>query len=198
MTMIFDEEKLLEQAANFDLDALAEIYDSYSSALYGYAMRLLGQTDLAEECVAESFSRFLQAISQGKGPRKHLKAYLYRIAHNWITDFYRRGKPDALFIDMAEGLSEESCLEDHVAENMRQVQVRQALFRLTADQRQVIMLVFIEGWQLGEVATALGKPVGAVKSLQHRAIKSLKKILKVEEDKTRDVKARQFARTASG
>ena len=87
------QEELLRRARKFDQQALAEIYDSYSTGLFGYALRLLGDTNLAEECVAEAFTRFLNALHSGKGPKDHLKAYLYRIAHNWITDYYRRHPP---------------------------------------------------------------------------------------------------------
>jgi RNA polymerase sigma-70 factor (ECF subfamily) len=68
-------------------------------------------------------------------------------------------------------------IEDLVDHKLLAAQLRSALFQLTPDQRQVIMLVYIEGWQKAEVAAAVGKPVGAVKSLQHRALKALKRIL---------------------
>jgi RNA polymerase sigma-70 factor (ECF subfamily) len=89
-----DEVTLLQQARQFDEEALAEIYDTLSPAIYAYAMRLLGDVDLAEDCVAETFSRFLHAVSSGGGPKNYLKAYLYRVAHNWITDRYRHARPE--------------------------------------------------------------------------------------------------------
>ncbi len=72
------------------MQALAEIYDRYSPGLYAYAMRLLGDACLAEDCVSETFARFLKSLRAGQGPEAYLQAYLYRIAHNWITDHYRR------------------------------------------------------------------------------------------------------------
>ena len=87
---------LLKGARNFDQQALGEIYDLYSGKLYAYSMRLLGSQDLAEECVAETFSRFLLALKNGGGPQEYLQAYLYRVAHNWITDTYRRQPPPPL------------------------------------------------------------------------------------------------------
>ena len=56
-------------------------------------------------------------------------------------------------------------------------QVRSALALLTPDQRQVIMLKYLEEWENEDIARALNKPVGAVKSLQHRAIESLRRLL---------------------
>ena len=59
--------------------------------------------------------------------------------------------------------------------------IRAAILRLTPDQRQVIYLKFFEHWKNAEIAIALDKPVGAVKSLQHRALGALKRML-VEKD----------------
>jgi RNA polymerase sigma-70 factor (ECF subfamily) len=57
--------ELLERAKGFDLQALAEIYDTYSPGLYSYAYRMLDNESLAEECVAETFSRLLHALKNG-------------------------------------------------------------------------------------------------------------------------------------
>ena len=61
--------------------------------------------------------------------------------------------------------------------NLRQRRVRDALHQLTEDQQQVVSLKFLEGWENEAVAKALNKPVGAVKSLQHRALAQLQKLL---------------------
>ncbi len=84
------EQELLTKAGQFDTRALTEIYDLYSPRLYRYAMRLLGDDCAAEDCVSETFSRFLKALQAGKGPRDYLQAYLFRAAHNLVVDHYRR------------------------------------------------------------------------------------------------------------
>ena len=176
------EADLLYRAKRFDMQALAEVYDLYSPGLYAYAMRLLGDACRAEDCVAETFSRFLKAIKGGRGPERYLQAYLYRIAHNWITDQYRRQPPPPLALD--EELQSEGELqpEGEAARRIQQEQVRAALHRLTAEQQQVILLKFFEGWENEAVAAVLQKPVGAVKSLQHRALDNLRKMLGTPEE----------------
>ncbi len=64
---------------------------------------------------------------------------------------------------------------------MRQAQVRKAIQQLTPDQQQVIALKYLEGWNNEEIAEAVKKPIGAVKSLQHRALARLKKHLESKE-----------------
>lgn len=168
---------LLQRAHKFEEQALAEIYDRWSPALYRYAMRLLSETDLAEECVSETFSRFLTALRHGSGPQDYLQAYLYRIAHNWITDHYRRKLPLLLPLDPDLHADTEEEPPQAVAQELERQQVRAALTYLTPDQRQVIMLKFVEDWENEEIARALNKPVGAVKALQHRALEALRRIL---------------------
>jgi RNA polymerase sigma-70 factor, ECF subfamily len=172
-----DELRLLSGARCLDPEALAEIYDSYSSALYGYAMRLLGDSGQAEECVAETFYRFLLAIKAGAGPDRYLQAYLFRIAHNWITDRYRRQPPPPLELDeeIADARGREP--SDLTDTRLQQQQVRAALIRLTPEQRQVLVLKYWEGLDNEIISASLHKPVSAIKSLQHRAINTLRRIL---------------------
>jgi RNA polymerase sigma-70 factor (ECF subfamily) len=176
-----NEQDLLKGAKKYDLAALESIYDHFSPGLYRYAARLLGDDCLAEDCVSETFSRFLKVLQNGQGPQDHLQAYLYRIAHNWITDSYRRQPPPPLDLDDALRSEDELQPEAQVNTHLEQQQVRLALRALTPDQRQVITLRFIQDWANEDVAAALEKPVGAIKALQHRALLSLKRILLREE-----------------
>ncbi len=89
-----NESLLLAKARQLEPQALIQIYDRYSDEIYRYAMRLSGNPDLAEECVAETFARLLESFRRGAGPRNFLRAYLYRIAHNWLTDFFRAHRED--------------------------------------------------------------------------------------------------------
>ena len=169
----------LNDLRELDPRVLAIVYDRYSPMIYQYAARQLGDPDLAEECVAETFSRLLKALSSGHGPREFLKAYLFKVAHNWITDTYRRqpSPPD----ELDEELAAEGSVEAGVEAEAECKRVRRALRQLTPDQRQVIMLRFIEGWDLEETAAALRKPLGAIKALQHRAVAALRRLLQPAE-----------------
>lgn len=176
-----DEKQLLQRAREFDLTVLAEIYDSYSPKLYAYALRLLGDPNQAEDCVAETFQRLLNAFRDGKGPQQNLKPYLYRVAHNWIMDQYRRQPIPPLSLEEKEFPADNEHVETEVSNRLMQARTRAALLRLTADQRQVILLKYYDGWENEDIAETLQKPVGAVKSLQHRALEALRRILAPEK-----------------
>lgn len=191
-----DDPGLLRRAREFDEEALAEIYDTLSPAIYGYALRLSGDVDTAEECVAETFSRLLTALRNGQGPTDNVKAYLYRVAHNWITDRYRRMRPE---IALDPELRAADGMEPHtvVAAALENQQVRSALKLLTADQHQVITLKYLEELDNAEIAEILHKPVGAVKALQHRALAALRRILTPDDtDDANDLRMQSSQQTA--
>ncbi len=171
------EAEQIRRAYRLDGQALADIYDAHSDEIYRYAMRLLGDVDTAEECVSETFTRFLIALKKKEKAPENLRAYLFRIAHNWITDFYRRSAPIAQPIDAEISLASDDNPAKKAFENLQLAQTRAALQQLTPDQRAVIMLKFFEGWDNAEIAASLSKPIGAVKSLQHRGLTALKRIL---------------------
>lgn len=173
---MISESELIERARHFDQNALAEIYDRYSPGIYRYALHLLGDPQQAEDCTADTFTHYLQMLRNSGGPQDHLQAYLYRIAHNQVIDTYRRQPftPLALADDLPGGESEPVQL---VAENIEKEQVRSALRCLTLDQRQVILLKYLAGLENESVASVLKKPVGTIKSLQHRALSTLRRIL---------------------
>lgn len=174
-TFVPSESALLERARKFEPQALAEIYDGYSPGLYRYAIRLLGDQSLAEECVAETFSRFLHALKEHKGPHDHVQAYLYRMAHNWIVDLYRRDPPpEELAEDHQDALPGP---ETTAEERMRDARLRSAIRKLTGEQQQVILLKYMEEMDNESVARIMSKPIGAVKSLQRRALTRLQRLL---------------------
>ncbi len=170
------EKQLLQKAQKYDQQALEEIYDRYSDQLYAYADRRLGNPQKAEDLVSETFSRFLHAIKNGGGPEDHLKAYLYRMIHNLITDVYRREPPPPLELN-EDCYSESSSPSALMDLKVKGLALRSVLRRLTPDQQQVILLRYVEELSNAEIAQVMEKTEGAVKSLHHRAIASLKRLL---------------------
>ena len=170
-------ELLLKKARQYDQNALAEIYDLYSDALFAYAFKHVGKSQVAEDLVAETFSRFLKALERGGGPKDHIRAYLYRITHNLITDSYRRELPPPLELEEELLPDEGTNPSSIVAEIQDADRVRNALRLITPEQSQVITLRFLEGWSSLEIAQALDKSLGSIKALQHRGLAALQRIL---------------------
>ena len=169
--------KRLQKARSFDRKALGVIYDDFHQPIYSYIYRRVGDVEVARDLTADVFRRFLQAIHNKTGPNQNLRAWLYRVAHNIVVDHYRL-RQNQQHYPLEENII---CVGDdpiQAAElNLKTEKVRAALLCLTPDQQQVVALKFLEGMSNKEVAEITGKPVGAVKSLQHRALASLQRQL---------------------
>jgi len=159
-----------------DKQALADIYERYSPDIFRYAYRLLDDNDLAEDCVADTFHRFLIAVRGGTS-FENLRAYLYRVAHNWITDHYRRRPPPSISFEDNVHTDPEGNPSHLVTQEMDRQRMRTALLRLSPEQRHVIELRYLENLSHFEVAAVLGKTVEATRALQHRALEVLREIL---------------------
>jgi RNA polymerase sigma-70 factor, ECF subfamily len=166
----------LSASVTLDKQALAEIYDRYSPDIFRYAYRLLDDNDLAEDCVADTFYRFLIAARAGTS-FENIRAYLYRVAHNWITDYFRRRPAPDISLEENMHSDPEGNPSHILVQNQDRQRIRFALLRLPPEQRQVIELRFIENWSHLEVAQILGRTVEATRALQYRAVEALRQIL---------------------
>jgi RNA polymerase sigma-70 factor (ECF subfamily) len=166
----------MNSAIPIDKRELAGIYERFSAEIYRYAYRLLDNSDIAEECVAETFSRFLMALRGGTRP-ENVRAYLYRIAHNWITDHYRCQPLLMLHLEDDLYAEPDENPASQVAQDLEHQRMRAALLLLPAEQRQVIELRFLEDWSHEDVANLLGKTAEATRALQHRALEALRRML---------------------
>jgi RNA polymerase sigma-70 factor (ECF subfamily) len=178
---VTDETALLNRAAKFDEDALAELYDRYAPQMYTYIYRRLGDAALAEDLTGELFVRVLGAIQHGNIWRDSFMAWMYRIAHNLVVDHYRR-RPPLSPVELDDALLS---TDGHdplyaVQEGEAQEQLRAALSHLTAEQQEVLALRFGEGWTARKTAQVMNKTTGAVEALQRRALTTLRRLLNKE------------------
>lgn len=186
-------EQLLERVRQLDSQALAEVYDRYAEPIYRYLFRYLGDAAQAEDLTGEVFLRLLQALGTRRAPRERIDAWLYRVAHNLAMDWFRQRRkhgnlslherPDELEREELSGVRQEELPWQVLVKNQEEEQLRTALHRLTPEQQQVLLLRFGEGLKPAEVGALMGKSEGAIKVLQYRAVKRLKKLL-AEEEKT--------------
>jgi len=175
-----NEARLIQRAQEGDPAAFAEIYDRHQPAIYRYIFFRVDDVATAEDLTGEVFVRLMEKIDHFTSRGRPLLAWLYTIARNLITDHQRRaGQTTTLsslpsYEQLAIGTDD---LEQAAERGLVQRQLAAALTCLTEDQRQVIILRFTEGLDNVEVARTLGKSVGAVKSLQHRALATLRRVL---------------------
>jgi RNA polymerase sigma-70 factor (ECF subfamily) len=173
-----DEERaLVQRAIDRDSTAFAELYDRHVVRVYRHIYYLVNDGREAEDLTAQTFLKAWEAIDRYKERGAPFVAWLLRIGHN-LTVSHLRAKRDhsALdegFIDQKQNRNPEEALEI----SSEQTSVREALLGLRDEQRQVIMLRFVEELDYREVAAMIGKSVPAVRVIQHRALGNLRKLM---------------------
>lgn len=172
-----EERRLVERAIARDQNAFAELYDRHVVRVYRHIYYLVNDAREAEDLTAQTFLKAWEAIDRYKERGAPIVAWLLRIAHN-LTISYLRSKRehsdlDETFVDQKRGGNPEEVLEQSSDERS----VRQAVLRLREEQRQVIMLRFVEEMDYREVAAVIGKSVPAVRVIQHRALGNLRKLM---------------------
>jgi RNA polymerase sigma-70 factor (ECF subfamily) len=174
---LVEEQALLRGARELDEPALNTIFETYYPLLYRYIYHHIRHRTTAEDLTAEVFSRMLEQLSQGDGPRQYLQAWLYRVAHNLVIDHTRRqvhrdhGPLDEEIVSTGHDV------ETEVHSAILRQQAAYALQKLTPMQRAVIILKYLEGYSNDESARILEISVGAVKALQHRGLASMRRYL---------------------
>jgi RNA polymerase sigma-70 factor (ECF subfamily) len=137
---------------------------------------------LAEDLTGQVFVKVLEAVQRDTLWNKSFRAWLYRIAHNVVVDHFRKHGNQKI-VELEESvISHDEGLEGTVTNRLQLERVQQALHKLTEEQAQVIVLRFGEGLSNREVAEIMGKREGAIKGLQHRAVKALRRLLVERED----------------
>ena len=161
-----------------DREALVEIFDLYSSALYNYALRLCNDPLRADHIVGDVFAKLLEQWSSGHGPSTNLRSYLYETTYHLIIDEARHSNREAPLevVDFLryDGYASVVNLENRMLFDAVIAAIRK---NLTEDQRHVIILRFLEGFSLRETADILGKEVYNVKVIQNRGVAKIRKAL---------------------
>jgi RNA polymerase sigma-70 factor (ECF subfamily) len=175
------DDALLQRVLDYDPAALGEIYDRYAGRIYNYIYYRLGDAHMAEDLTGTVFVKMLEAIQASKPWNVSFSGWLYRIAHNLVVDHYRRSQQGNTV-----SLEDHVLASDHdpvrtVERRLESDRLRRAIGQLTEEQGLVVALKFVDGFSNAEVAEMLGKTEGAVKSLQFRAMASLRRILEVKE-----------------
>ena len=166
---------LVEKAARRDMEAFGELYGIFLNPIYRYVFYQVRDKMTAEDVVEEVFVKAWQVIASCKGKGKTFSSWLYRIAHNHLLNTLKSAKKHTSLED--ESLPETGDVESEYELRLDQKELREKVFALPHNQKQVIILKFMEGFNNREIARIMGKNEGAVRILQMRALTSLRQSL---------------------
>ncbi len=156
---------------------LASLYEEYYDKIAHYAYVRIGDKAEAEDIAGEVFLKALESLKSYKERGVPMQAWLFRIAHNLVVDYFRKAtKRKTVPIDTVQVESGENPVT--VAEkNIEMERVNKAMEQLTREQREVLGLRFLGGLSSKEAGGILNKSDGAVREAQRAAIEKLRKLL---------------------
>lgn len=176
------DEQLIAQVARGDRRAFEALYDRYSSAVFGLALRMLSNREQAEEAVQEIFWRVWQR-AQSFDPNRSFAPWLFGIAHNYSIDELRRRRvrPQSVYEDdehpILSSIPDDTDVGEAALMGEQRRLVINALQELPTEQRQALELAYFGGLTQQEVAERLGSPLGTVKTRMRLGLQKLRTIL---------------------
>jgi RNA polymerase sigma-70 factor (ECF subfamily) len=171
--------QLVERAQQGDAEAFGELYDRYVTVVHRYVLHRVGDRVLAEDVTSETFVRALRRIDSLSFQGRDVGAWLVTIARNIVFDHVKssRYRLEVTTADMLDADRATDGPEDAVVAHLTNTQLLSAVKELGDEQQECIVLRFLHGLSVAETAAVMGKKDGAIKALQHRAVRRLAAIL---------------------
>ena len=175
MAEISDDEAL-ESAIQGDPDSFSILYERYVLRIYNYIYYRTGNPYDAEDLTERVFLRALGHIKAYNNHGVPFSAWLYRIAHNLVANWHRDNsrRKEVPLEDQKNLHLRMDHPEVALVKSQDQATLLQAIRSLTEERQQLVILKFVEHLSNAEVATVMGRSEGAIKSLYHRTLKSLR------------------------
>ncbi len=174
-----EEARLLQAARQGDTLALGKLYECYAPRVFRFLFAHLDERMDAEDLTEEVFLRVWQALPEYQERGAPFGGFVFRVARNALFDHYRRSRrrqaPETL--DEERLPAARSDRADDPDAWFESAELRRLLAQLSEDQQTVLSLRFLAGLTPEETGQAMGKSCGAVRVLQHRALRALRKLL---------------------
>jgi RNA polymerase sigma-70 factor (ECF subfamily) len=174
-----DEFALVERAKT-DPEAFGLLYQQHVDRIYSYVYYRTGSHYDAEDLTAKVFSQAMHHLPRFVYRGAPFAAWLYRIAHNLVANWHRdRSRQKVISLDRlaAHALHGDGGLHRHAEQVERRDLLLHAVRRLPADRQELLILKFVEQMPNAEIGAIMGRSEGAIKSLYHRTLASLRQEL---------------------
>ncbi|HOV88801.1 MAG TPA: RNA polymerase sigma factor [Candidatus Paceibacterota bacterium] len=169
---------LVRKAQKGDAESFGIIYEIFAERIYRYIYLKTSSREEAEDLTQQVFVRAWEALPQFEFKKNPFSSWLYSIARNLITDFYRKKKPDfsldsenALEMPDDLDLTERLIIQDEIR------QVFEAINQLPLEQKDLLLLRFVDDLSYDEIASIMNKSPLTLRVIQHRALKRLKELM---------------------
>ncbi len=172
-------ERAVKEAKKGSQEAMAKLYDAFVEKIYTYVYYRVGNPAEAEDLTEEVFLKMVEKMRYFKGKGHAFINWLFTIAKNSVTSYYRSKARRETFAlsEIPESSTASESTEERFLREEGSKELYEGISQLTEEQQQVIILRFFSHLSTSDVSKIVGKSEGAVKALQHRALISLYKKL---------------------
>lgn len=180
--MLEDEQDLVKKSKDGEVEAFGLLYDHYLPKIYRFVLIKVGRREEAEDLTHQAFLKAWQNIAGYEFKGYPFGSWLYKIARNTVYDYYRQTRTE-MDIEDADDLGWLVTEEDAAADTEKRLDLQrtlESLKKLKGIEEDVLIMRFVDDLPIKEVARTLGKTEGAVKLIQNRGIKNLKKLIEKE------------------
>ena len=171
-----DDNAVLEKAVQGDSEAFGLLYERYVTRIYNYIFYRIGSSYDAEDLTERVFIRALRHINRYNNRGLPFSAWLYRIAHNLVANWYRDNSrrkeiplDDGILTSHQSSFPEQEVLHSEERERLLQV-----IRTLPPDRQQLVILKFVDHLSNAEIGQIMGRTEGAIKSLYHRTLLTIR------------------------
>jgi RNA polymerase sigma-70 factor (TIGR02952 family) len=170
---------LVRRTQEGDAEAFGELYDHYVGMVHRYVHHRVGDRTTAEDVTSETFVRALRRIDSLSFQGRDVGAWLITIARNIVFDHVKssRYRLEVTTADMRDADTATDGPEDAVVQKLTNEALVECIRKLGPEQQECLVLRFLHGLSVAETAEVMGKRDGAIKALQHRAVRRLAGLL---------------------
>ena len=171
--------ELVAAAQQGDQAAFGQLYDRYVDVVFRFVLFRVGDRPLAEDITSETFLRALRRISSVSYQGRDLGAWFVTIARNLVLDHVKssRYRLEMTTADILDSSADDRGPEHEVVQEATTAELMRCVAQLGRDQQECIVLRVMQGLSVSETAAVMGRNEGAVKALQHRAVRRLAQLL---------------------
>ena len=170
------DDEALSLATQGDKGAFGDLYDKYATRIYNYVYYRTGSTQDAEDITSRVFFRAMRHITNYTDRGVPFSAWLYRIAHNLVANWHRDSSrhQEVELEDGYRASKGEEHPEDALLESEEQQALMHLIRKLPEERQQLLILKFVEHMSNAEIGEIMDRTEGAIKSLYHRTLLSLR------------------------
>ena len=171
------DQKVVQLAASGDAEAFGALYDRYVGRIYNYIYYRTGNQHDAEDLTARVFYRALRRIGSYQDRGLPISAWLYRIAHNLVANWYRdtSRRKEVMLDDGYNVIAQNNPNPENELEITEEHEALVQIIRqLPPERQQLLVLKFVERLPNAEIGRIMGRTEGAIKSLYHRTLGTLR------------------------